>query len=217
MKENNEDSTIYTYKIILIGDSFVGKTSLIIRFCDNKYEASGIATIGIDTKTKYVKRKDKKIELQIWDTAGQERFRSLSKSCCNAMDGIIFVYDMGNKETFKNIKTWYNNLKDIVDFKKVGVVLVGNKCDIEKPEVEQDVAEDFSNKHNMAFIEASAKNNINVNEIFTSLVDVMFRLDEESNGSFRRTRSKVGKIISNANSEEEEIQKKKKKNCCKSL
>ena len=69
----------------------------------------------------------------------------------------------------------------------------------------------------MPFIESSAKNNINVNEIFTSLVDIMLRLDEESNGAFRRTRSKVGKIISNTNSEEEEIQKKKKKNCCKSL
>ena len=215
MKENNDDSTIYTYKIILIGDSFVGKTSLTIRFCDDKYESSGIATIGIDTKTKFVKRKDKKIELQIWDTAGQERFRALSKSCCNAMDGIIFVYDMGNKETFKNIKIWYHNLKDIVDFKKVGVVLVGNKCDLEKPEVEQDIVQDFCNKHNMPFIEASAKKNINVSEIFTSLVDAMLKLDEESNGSFKRTRSKVGKLIYNNSTDEEEIQKKKKNNCCK--
>ena len=214
MKEDNEDPTIYTYKIILIGDSFVGKTSLIIRFCDDKYESSGIATIGIDTKTKYVKRKDKKVELQIWDTAGQERFRSLSKSCCNAMDGIIFVYDMGNKETFKNIKVWYNNLKDIVDFKKVGVVLVGNKCDIEKPEVGEDIVQEFCNKYDISFIEASAKNNINVSEIFTSLIDAMFKLDEESNGTFKRTRSKVGRIISNNTSEEEEIQKKKN-NCCK--
>ena len=215
MKENNEDSTIYTYKIILIGDSFVGKTSLIIRFCDNKYETSAIATIGIDTKTKFVKRKDKKIELQIWDTAGQERFRSLSKSCCNAMDGIIFVYDMGNKETFKNIKTWYNNLKDIVDFKKVGVILVGNKCDIEKPEVEEDVAQDFRSKHKMTYIEASAKNNINVSERFTTLVEIMLKLDEESNGLNRRTRSKIGKIISTTTTEEEqELEKKKRRNCC---
>ena len=215
MKEDNEDSIIYTYKIILIGDSFVGKTSLIIRFCDDKYESSGIATIGIDTKTKYVKRKDKKVELQIWDTAGQERFRSLSKSCCNAMDGIIFVYDMGNKETFKNIKVWYNNLKDIVDFKKVVVVLVGNKCDIEKPEVGEDIVQEFCNKYDISFIEASAKNNINVSEIFTSLIDAMFKLDEESNGSFKRTRSKVGKLIYNNSTDEEEIQKKKKNNCCK--
>ena len=215
MKENNEDSPIYTYKIILIGDSFVGKTSLIIRFCDDKYEANGIATIGIDTKTKFVKRKDKKIELQIWDTAGQERFRSLSKSCCNAMDGIIFVYDMGNKTSFKNIKLWYNNLKDIVDFKKVGMVLVGNKCDIETPEVDDFLVQDFRSKHKMTYIEASAKNNINVSEIFTTLVDIMLKLDEESNGLNRRTRSKIGKIISTTTTEEEqELEKKKRRNCC---
>ena len=215
MKENNEDSPIYTYKIILIGDSFVGKTSLIIRFCDDKYEANGIATIGIDTKTKYVKRKDKKIELQIWDTAGQERFRSLSKSCCNAMDGIIFVYDMGNKTSFKNIKLWYNNLKDFVDFKKVGMVLVGNKCDIEKPEVDDFLVQDFRSKHKMTYIEASAKNNINVSEIFTTLVDIIIKLDEESNGLNRRTRSKIGKIISTTTTEEEqELEKKKRRNCC---
>ena len=214
MKENNEDSPIYTYKIILIGDSFVGKTSLIIRFCDDKYEANGIATIGIDTKTKYVKRKDKKIQLQIWDTAGQERFRSLSKSCCNAMDGIIFVYDMGNKTSFKNIKLWYNNLKDIVDFKKVGMVLVGNKCDIEQPEVDDFLVQDFRSKHKMTYIEASAKNNINVSEIFTTLVDIIIKLDEESNGLNRRTRSKIGKIISTTTTEEEqELEKKKRKNC----
>ena len=150
--EKTEDKTIYTYRIILIGDSFVGKTSLIIRFCDDTFEDNGVATVGVDTKTKYVKRKDKRIELQIWDTAGQERFRALSKSCCNQVDGIVFVYDIGKKETFKDIKIWYTNLTDIVDFKKVGVILVGNKCDIENREVEQNLAQDFSSKNNMSFI-----------------------------------------------------------------
>ena len=130
MKEENVDNNIYRYKIILIGDSFVGKTSLIIRFCDEKFAPNSIATIGIDTKTKFIIRKEKKIELQIWDTAGQERFRSLSKNCCNQMDGIVFVYDINNRETFKNIKLWYKNIKNIVNYKIVGTVLVGNKCDI---------------------------------------------------------------------------------------
>ena len=211
--EKNEDKTIYTYKIILIGDSFVGKTSLIIRFCDDTFEEVGVATVGIDTKTKYVKRKEKKIELQIWDTAGQERFRALSKSCCNQVDGIVFVYDIGKKESFKNIKTWYNNLIEIVDPKKVGIVLVGNKCDIEDRQVEQNLAQEFSNKHGMSFIESSAKKNINVNEIFTTLVDEMIRLDTDPNGNFKRTRSKVGKVIS---TEDDEIKgnKKRKKRCC---
>ena len=217
MEEKNEDSNIYTYKTILIGDSYVGKTSLIIRFCDDIFDGSGTATVGIDTKTKFVKRKEKKIELQIWDTAGQERFRSLSKSCCNQMDGIIFVYDIGRKETFKNIKLWRNNIKDVVDFKKVGTVLVGNKCDIETRQVEQEMAEDYAEKNNMSFVEASAKNNINVNEIFTKAIDSMAKLDEESKGAYRRSRSKVGKIISNTSIEEEEVHENKKKNCCKNV
>ena len=211
--EKTEDKTIYTYRIILIGDSFVGKTSLIIRFCDDTFEDNGVATVGVDTKTKYVKRKDKRIELQIWDTAGQERFRALSKSCCNQVDGIVFVYDIGKKETFKNIKIWYSNLTDIVDFKKVGVVLVGNKCDIENRQVEQNLAQDFSNKNNMSFIESSAKKNINVSEIFTTLVDIMIKLDTDPNGNFKRTRSKVGKVISTDDDEIKNKTKKKKK-CC---
>ena len=214
MEEINEDKNIYTYKIILIGDSFVGKTSLIIRFCDDQFDENAVATVGIDTKTKFVKRKEKKIELQIWDTAGEERFRSLAKSCCNQMDGIIFVYDIGKKDTFKNIKIWYNNLKNIVDFNKVGVELVGNKCDIPNPVVDKNTAKEFANSFNMSFTEASAKNNINVNEIFTTIVDAMVKLDIESKGSFKRTRSKVGKIMTVNTIEEEKNLKKKKKNCC---
>lgn len=216
MEENNEDKSIYTYKIILIGDSFVGKTSLIIRFCDDQFNESGVATVGIDTKTKYVKRKEKKIELQIWDTAGQEKFRSLAKSCCNQMDGIAFVYDIGNKESFKSIKIWYNNLKDIVDFTKVGVVLVGNKCDIQEPEVDKNAAQELANNHSMQFIESSAKNNKNVNEIFTTLIDEMVKLDIESDGALSRSRSKVGKVMTASTiMEGDENIKKKKKNCCK--
>ena len=213
MEEKNEDPNIYTYRVILIGDSFVGKSSLIVRFCDDVYDVNGVSTVGIDTKTKFVKRKEKKIELQIWDTAGQEKFRSLSKSCCNQMDGIIFVYDIGNKQTFKNIKLWYNNLKDVVDFKHVAAILVGNKSDIEEREVEQNLAQEFAVKYEMPFIEASAKQNFNVTEIFTSIVDSMVRMDTDSNGNFRRTRSKIGKVISNG-PEEEEFKNKRKKKCC---
>ena len=212
MEENTGDQAIYKYKVILIGDSSVGKTSLIIRFCDDKFEGNAIATLGIDTRTKYVIRKDKKIELQIWDTAGQEKFKSLSKSCCNQMDGIVFVYDMGKNISFKNIRDWYVNLKDVVDYNTVGLALVGNKCDIEQKEVDTSRGEEFASKHNMTFVEASAKNNINVNEIFTNLVDSLIKLDSESN--CRRAKSKAGKIDSSFTIDEEDKNKKKKKMCC---
>lgn len=203
-EKDDENLDVYLYKIILLGDSFVGKTSLIIRFCDNIYEDVGTATIGVDTKTKFVKRKDKKIELQIWDTAGQERFRSLAKNCTNQMDGIILVYDISNKETFQNIKIWYNNLRDTVDFKKVGMILVGNKSDMNR-EVDEKLAQEFCQNHNISFIETSAKTNKNVSEIFVKLIDIMAKINP------RKPKSKMGNL--NTSAEEEEKLKSKKK-CC---
>ena len=211
MEEENDDNNIYQYKIILIGDSFVGKTSLIIRFCDDKYDLNSVATVGIDTKTKYIIRKEKKIQLQIWDTAGQERFRSLSKNCCNQMDGIVFVYDINNKETFKNIKLWYKNIKNVVNYNIVGTVLVGNKCDIENPQVDDNSIQKNYNTYNMKHVKVSAKENINVNDIFTTLVDIMVKLDSKSKRSLKRARSKIAKMTM---VEEEEFYNKKKKNCC---
>ena len=209
MEQINEDKDRILYKVILIGDSFVGKTSLIIRFCNDTFESSGIATVGIDTKTKFIKRKDKKIELQIWDTAGQERFRALSKNCTNQMDGIILVYDMNNKASFKSIKMWYNNLKETVDFKKVAIILVGNKCDIENPQVDHKSAQEFCFQHGLSLLESSAKNNINVSEIFSSIIDIMLKLNDKTN--LKRINSKLERI---SHAEEEQLKKKKKKNCC---
>ena len=166
-----DDNNVYSYKVILIGDSYVGKTSLIIRFCKDKYEENSLSTIGIDTQKKYIKKDDKKIELQIWDTAGQEKFRSLAKSSCNQMDGIIFVFDLGVKETFKNIKTWYTNIEQMVDFKKVGAVLVGNKCDLAEHNVTKEKVLEYTNQKKMEYIAASAKRNINVNNIFIKILD----------------------------------------------
>ena len=204
MNEKDDDNIEYClYKIILLGDSFVGKTSLIIRFCDDIYEDNGTATIGVDTKTKFVKRKDKNIELQIWDTAGQERFRSLAKNCTNQMDGIILVYDLSKKESFQNIKIWYNNLRDTVDFKKVGLILVGNKSDMSHDSSDK-MAQEFCQNHNISFIETSAKTNKNVSEIFVKLIDIMVNINP------KKSKSKIG----NLNVSTEDDLKQPKKKCC---
>ena len=202
-KDDDENIDVYLYKIILLGDSFVGKTSLIIRFCDDIYEEVGTATIGVDRKTKFVKREDKKIELQIWDTAGQERFRSLAKNCTNQMDGIILVYDISQKESFQNIKIWYNNLRDTVDFKKVGMILVGNKSDMPR-QVNENSAQEFCHNHSISFLETSAKTNENVSEIFAKLIDIMVNINP------KKPKSKMG----NLNNSIEEEKPNKKKKCC---
>ena len=203
-----DDKNVYSYKVILIGDSKVGKTSLIIRFCKDKYEENSVSTIGIDTQKKYIKKDDKKIELQIWDTAGQERFRSLAKSSCNQMDGIIFVFDLGVKETFKNIKTWYTNLEQMVDFKKVGAVLVGNKCDLDKHDITKEKVLEYSNQKKMEYISTSAKRNINVNNIFIKILDDIMNKNKGKKNKNENIKY-LGRLTV---AEEEEIKKKKK--CC---
>ena len=205
-KKSDGEQYIYSFKIILIGDSFVGKTSLILRFCKAKYDDHATSTVGLDTQKKYIKRDDKKIELIIWDTAGEERYRSLAKNCCNKMDGVVFVFDLGVKETFKNIKTWYKNLEEIVDFKKVGIVLVGNKCDGKK-DVTKDKIMEYAKQKNMEYIATSAKENINVNEIFIKLLDDIINKNKDRE---EEKRQKFGKI---SILDEEESFKKRKK-CC---
>ena len=118
-----------TYKILFLGDSSVGKTAFIIRFCDGKFEEDSLTTIGLDKKAKSVSHKDKKILLQIWDTAGQERFRSIAKSCYKGADGILLMYDVNNYDSFKHIKTWIKDIKAniTIPWEKLALIVIGNK------------------------------------------------------------------------------------------
>ena len=208
--ESKEDTDIYTYKIILLGDSSVGKTSMIIRFCDGEFNGEGTATVGIDTKTKYLKRNGKKIELGIWDTAGQERFRSLAKNFYTAVDGILLVFDEGNKSSFKHIKNWVNEINNNIDIKQVSIIIVGNKCDLEEQEVEMETVIDFCNQQNLKFFETSAKADINIIETFGELIDEMVKKDSESKQKIKRNKSRIEKYSSASS----DVGNKKKK-CCK--
>ena len=112
-------------KIILIGDSAVGKTSLLLKFTDETFSEQAIATIGVEYKEKEITLNNRKIILQIWDTSGQERFHSLTQNFYRGSDGILFVFDVTNKESFDNLKFWLNDAK--VDAKKI---IIGNKIDL---------------------------------------------------------------------------------------
>ena len=207
---------ILSFKILLLGDSTVGKTAFIVRFCEDKFEEDSLTTIGLDQKNKFVKRDNKKLELHIWDTAGQERFRSIAKNCYKGADGIILMYDISKYETFKHIKTWINNIKESIDIDKIALIVVGNKCDMPKTDktVDQESKQNFENARKMKIIEASAKDNINVNESFISLIDKMLELG---------LGKKKGSDDDNDNDEVNNAQqlkrnktndKKKKDNCC---
>ena len=159
-------------KILLIGDSFVGKTSLLLRFTEGNFPDSHMATIGVDFKEKIIKMEDKEVKLQIWDTSGQERFRSITKNFYKNADGIIFVFDVTNLKTFQNIKDWLNDSEAAQnDFKKI---LVGNKIDLEKERLIDKVKmENFGAKKNMKCFETSAKDGKNVDEIFNVMAELI--------------------------------------------
>ena len=171
-----------SYKILLLGDSQVGKTAFIRRFCDGKFEdESSISTIGIDTKTKYIMHQNKKIELKIWDTAGQERFRSITKNTFKGAHGILLMYDISDKSTFKHIKNWINDIKTNihVDFDKIAIIILGNKVDLpdDLRQVDQDDIDKFEGENEgLKVMEVSAKIDKNVNESMIALIERMITL-----------------------------------------
>ena len=215
--KNNNNSTkeesrdIYIYKVILLGDTKVGKTSFLLRFCDDSFVPNAITTIGIDNKTKFLLHNNKKVKLEIWDTAGQERFRSITKNCFKGADGIILMFDFENKQSFLNIKTWISSIKEALDLKNVGLVLIGNKSDIpdEMRSVTKENIDKIVTTYKLKYFSASAKNNVNVNEAFVNLLDQMMALDDGSKYITKRKRTKLDKIEI-----DDDEEKERKSGCC---
>lgn len=161
----------YLFKFLLIGDSGVGKSCLLLRFADDTFTESFISTIGVDFKIRTVELDGKSIKLQIWDTAGQERFRTITSSYYRGAQGIIVVYDITNKDSFENVKIW---LKEIQKFASdnVQVLLLGNKTDeTMKRVVSYEEGKEFADSQNIAFLETSAKKSINVEKAFMTMTD----------------------------------------------
>ncbi|KAL3428933.1 hypothetical protein BDV09DRAFT_201110 [Aspergillus tetrazonus] len=159
----------YLFKLLLIGDSGVGKSCLLLRFADDTYTESYISTIGVDFKTRTIERNGKTVKLQIWDTAGHERFRTITSSYYRGAHGICVVYDVTDMDSFINVKQW---LQEIDRYAAEGVnkLLVGNKSDLEdKKVVEYTVAKEFADSLGIPFLETSAKNASNVEQVFLTM------------------------------------------------
>eukprot|EP00727_Mastigamoeba_balamuthi_P004728 m51a1_g14253 putative ras-related protein rab-1a (203) ;mRNA; f:268906-270511 len=159
----------YLFKLLLIGDSGVGKSCLLLRFADDTYTESYISTIGVDFKIRTIELEGKTIKLQIWDTAGQERFRTITSSYYRGAHGIIVVYDVTDQISFNNVKQWLQEIERYA-CENVNKLLVGNKSDLTtKRVVEFQVAKDFAATLNIPFIETSAKNATNVETAFMTM------------------------------------------------
>ncbi|XP_050425595.1 ras-related protein ORAB-1 [Adelges cooleyi] len=159
----------YLFKLLLIGDSGVGKSCLLLRFADDTYTDSYISTIGVDFKIRTIRLDNKTVKLQIWDTAGQERFRTITSSYYRGAHGIIVVYDCTDMETFTNLKQWLEEISRYA-CENVNKLLVGNKCDMtDKRAVEEATAKEYADHLKIPFLETSAKNATNVELAFLTM------------------------------------------------
>ena len=210
-ESSEEDNKIkIAFKLLLMGDSKEGKTSIILNYTEHIFPEEHIATIGVEYKDKYIIKDNYNIRLQIWDTAGQERFRSITKSIYRNANGVLFVYDITNKESFANIKNWIKDLQNVGN--DIKGIIVGNKIDLD-PEriIDKKDLEEMANKYQMPFIETSAKQNTFVNDAFNLIIDELLkdRTEEQIVEMFsRKTKSDLSITTKKTN------EKMKKNGCC---
>jgi Ras-related protein Rab-1A len=161
------------FKILIIGDSGVGKSCLLLKFTDRYFNDSYISTIGVDFKIQTIQLDNKIIKLQIWDTAGQDRFKTITTSYYRGSHGIVIVYDITDKESFLNVRNWLEEVHKYAS-DNVKILLVGNKCDLQNHrQVSIQEGKELANRLNIPFIEASAKDSTNVQQLFINLAKTL--------------------------------------------
>ncbi|XP_041350488.1 ras-related protein Rab-35-like [Gigantopelta aegis] len=169
----------HLFKLLIIGDSGVGKSSLLLRFADNTFSGTYITTIGVDFKIRTVDVGGEKVKLQIWDTAGQERFRTITSTYYRGTHGVIVVYDVSSGESFANVKRWLHEIDQNCDV--VNRILVGNKDDdADRKVVLTQDAERFADQMGIQLFETSAKENKNVEEMFLAITKLVLVSKKES-------------------------------------
>ena len=202
-----DDEYDYIFKVLLLGNSDVGKSSLLLRFVDSLWNDAFVPTIGVDFKVKTLEINNKKVKMQIWDTAGQERFRTVVSTYFRGAHGILLLYDVTNKDSFKNLENWLIEIeKNSSD--KVLKILVGNKCDLsDDREIQTEEGQAFAVRNGMEFMETSAKMNTNVSEAFETLGKLMIEFSSKGNNQTQGGEGKSLKVNSG-----KDLNTKKK--CC---
>ncbi|XP_055356585.1 ras-related protein Rab-2A [Paramacrobiotus metropolitanus] len=183
-------SYAYLFKYIIIGDTGVGKSCLLLQFTDKRFQPVHDLTIGVEFGARMITIAGKQIKLQIWDTAGQESFRSITRSYYRGAAGALLVYDITRRDTFDHLTNWLEDARQHSSSNMV-IMLIGNKCDLEsRREVKREEGEAFAREHGMIFMEASAKTAQNVEEafintakeIYDKIQEGVFDIQNEANG-----------------------------------
>ena len=183
----------HIFKILLIGDAGVGKSSILLRFTDDAFEEHLASTIGVDFKVKTVQLGGKTVKLTIWDTAGQERFRTITSSYYRGAHGIIVVFDVTDQESFNNVKQWLHEI-DRYACANVKKLLVGNKCDLaSKRAVPTEQAAEFAESLGVEYLETSAKSALNVEKAFTTMASEIRKWMQSQPAPAAQTKVNIGK------------------------
>ena len=175
---DGDNTSESVYKVLLLGDSTVGKTCFLMRYTDNTFQEIHMSTIGLDYRLKSMTLKSgKNVKVQIWDTAGQDRFRAITKNYYKGAQGIILIYDVTNQLSFDNVSNWINQIKEEAS-DKVTIFLVGNKIDdVENRKIQTESGKNLAENFQLQFYETSAKTGENVEKTFQALVE---KIDEIS-------------------------------------
>ena len=175
-----------TIRVVLLGDSMVGKTAFLTRYFKNTFTETFLSTIGIDDETKFIKINEEKCKLIIWDTAGQERFRSLPKKYYQNADGIFLLFDVTKPESFKNVSSWMKDIQNNAnrgnDTSSIIIYLLGNKIDMDEREVDKNEAKNKAEELNMKYCEISCKLNINITEVIYNMVIDCYKKNTGNSG-----------------------------------
>ena len=196
-------------QLLIIGNSAVGKSSILRRFAQDKFNANYFATIGIDFFTKDVILDNERIHIKMWDTAGQERYKALTQGFFRNAQGLMIVYDVKNKESFEDLKYWIQSIENNINIqnKNIPAIIIGNKIDLNEREVDKNEAEQFAKSKDYKYFEVSAKSGQGIDESIKYLIKKVIEVVDKNEEQKKKS------IVIN-NDDENNTDKSKKINCC---
>ena len=200
MNEPKEVEPEYFIKLLLLGDISVGKSSFIYRFIYDKFNPVEMPSSKLDLQSSDIIVSKNKIRVQLWDTVGQEKFRSITQSLISKMQGIVLMFDLTNKETYDNIKTWIELIRE--QSKKLPIIIIGNKCDLEEERIiQKEEAKGYYKKQKLKYVETSCKNGTNIKKAISKICKIIINSQEKTtNVSFSISSSNISTV--------------KKRHCC---